>query len=199
VVFARGEGKRTDRLFPFYSCATNATQTSAWVLWPVWKYNRLNSPPLDRERTRMFLFLYSDVSARNLDNGQQLRQIDFWPLFTSRREFDGRHRLQLLSLIEPFLQNNTGVQRNLSPLWSLWRSEENPATGARSQSLLWNLWRRDVGAESKKCSLLFGLVRYDSGAAGRRWRLFGLPLGSRSRAASTEEAGAARPADKPRP
>jgi hypothetical protein len=147
----------------------------------------------------MFLFLYSDVSARNLDNGQQLRQIDFWPLFTSRREFDGRHRLQVLSLIEPFLPNNTGVQRNLSPLWSLWRAEENPGTGARSQSLLWNLYRRDVTPKARKCSLLFGLVRYDSGAAGARWRVAGLPFGARNRAEAPSGAEAPKADNGPRP
>lgn len=199
VVFARGEGKRTDRVFPFYSCATNATQTSAWALWPVWKYNRLQAPPLDRERTRMFFFLYSDVAARNLDNGQHFRQIDFWPLFTSRREYDGRRRLQWLSLVEPFLPNNTGVQRNLSPLWSLWRTEENPGTGARSQSFLWNLYRRETAPETKKCSLLFGLVRYHSDTAGPRWRVLGLPLGGRTRSAVTPGPEAPPAHTAPRP
>src|SRR6185295_5178264 len=64
IVFARGEGKTTDRVWPFYSKATNATQTSEWYLWPIYKYNRLNSPPLDRERTRILFFLYSDVSVK---------------------------------------------------------------------------------------------------------------------------------------
>lgn len=185
VVFARGDGKRTDRVFPFYSRATNATQTSAWVLWPVWKYNRLNAPPLDRERTRILLFLYSDTSAKNADTGQRQRQFDLWPLFTSRTEFDGRHRLQVLSLVEPFLPNNPGVQRNLSPVWSLWRAEHNPTTGASSQSLLWNLYRRDATAESKKCSLLFGLFRYQSGPDGRRWRVFFIPFGGKKPGAET--------------
>jgi len=182
IVFARGEGKHTDRVFPFYSRATNASQTSAWVLWPVWKYNRLQSDPLDRERTRILLFLYSDVSAKNAETGERLRQFDLWPLFTSRREFDGRHRLQVLSLLEPFLPNNPGVQRSLSPLWSLWRSERNPSTGANSQSLLWNLYRRDVADGTKKSSLLFGLFRYQSGPDGKRGRVFFIPFGSKPKA-----------------
>ncbi|MFM1768512.1 MAG: hypothetical protein RJA22_1041 [Verrucomicrobiota bacterium] len=196
VVFARGEGKRTDRIFPFYSSATNATQTSAWVFWPLWKYNRLRSAPLDRERTRMLLFLYSDVSARNLDSGQRQRQRDLWPLATVREEFDGRRRTQVLSLIEPFLPNNGGVQRNLSPLWSLWRDEVNPGAGTRSQSLLWNLYRQDSAPEGKKCSLLFGLVRYQSASAGPRWRVLFVPFG---KAAAPAPAPAATPAGNDQP
>jgi hypothetical protein len=179
IVFARGEGKTVSRVWPFYSQAHNATQTSSWILWPIYKYNRLNSAPLDRERTRILFFLYSDVSARQTEDKTRQRQFDLWPLFTSKREFDGRRRLQILAPLEPILPNNTGVERNLSPLWSLWRSEKNPKTGASSQSLLWNLYRRDVTREQKKSSLLFGLFQYQSGPDGGQWRLFHIPMGRR--------------------
>src|SRR5205823_3202716 len=45
VVFARGTGKHTSRVWPFYSHATNATQRSDFVLWPLYKLNRFHSPP----------------------------------------------------------------------------------------------------------------------------------------------------------
>ena len=45
--------------------------------------------------------------------------------------------------------------------------------------MLWNLYRRDATAESKKCSLLFGLFRYQSGPDGRRWRVFFIPFGGK--------------------
>jgi len=177
IVFAHGAGKTTRRVWPFYSDARNASQTSRWYLWPVYKYNRLNSPPLDRERTRILFFLYSDLSVKDTDGGRRLRQRDLWPLYTDRTELDGRHRLQLLSLLEPFLPNNTSVGRDLSPLWSVWRSEQNPRTGAASQSLLWNLYRHDTTADTKKCSLLFGLFQYQSGPDRQRWRVFYIPFG----------------------
>src|SRR5882672_2943464 len=178
IVFARGEGKHTDRVWPFFSRSHNAAQESDWYLWPIYKYNRLHSDPLDRERTRILFFLYSDVSVKNTETGKQLRQIDLWPLFTSRRDLEGRNRLQILALLEPFLPNNTSVERDLSPLWSLWRSEKNSRTGATSQSILWNLYRRDSAPERKKCSLLFGLFQYESGQDGRRWRLLYVPFGT---------------------
>ena len=183
IVFARGEGKHVNRVWPFYSRATNAHQTSFWCPWLIYKYNRLHNAPLDRERRRVLLFLYSDTSVKNTADGTRQRQFDLFPLFTSRREFDGRHRLQVLSILEPFLPNNTSVQRNLSPLWSIWRAEKNPKTGASSQSLLWNLYRRDVTPETKKCSLLFGLFRYQSGPEGRRAHVFFIPFGKKPQTA----------------
>jgi hypothetical protein len=71
------------------------------------------------------------------------------------------------------------VERNWSPLWSVWRSEHNPTTGAASQSFLWNLYRRDTTGTTRKCSLLFGLFQYSSAAEGRRLRLFYIPFGKK--------------------
>jgi len=177
IVFARGAGKHTDRVWPFYSKATNTSQTSKWYLWPIYKYNGLHSPPLERERTRILFFLYSDVAAKDTENHRDLHQVDCWPLFSYRRDFDNRKRLQILALVEPFLPNNTSVERNLSPLWSLWRAEANPKTGASSQSLLFNLYRRERTPTSRKCSLLFGIFQYHSGPDGKRWRVFHVPFG----------------------
>jgi len=99
-----------------------------------------------------------------------------WPFFTWHRDFNGNERLQIFAPVEPAVSNNRGVERNWSPLWSLWRSENNPKTGTTSQSLLWNLYRRDTAPDSKKCSLLFGLFQYQSGPEEKIMRLFYVPV-----------------------
>ena len=78
------------------------------------------------------------------------------------------------------------MERDLSPVWSFWRSDKNPNTGATSQSLLWNLYRRDKTTDSKKCSLLFGLLQYHSGPQGNRWRVLYIPFGKKTRPVETE-------------
>jgi hypothetical protein len=191
IVFARGEGKTTTRVWPFFSQAHSAKLESDFYLWPIYKYNRLNSPPLDSRRTRICFYLYSDRTERNANTDETRRRIDFWPFYTHRRDYNGNNRLQVLALLEPFLPGSRGVERNYSPLWSLWRSESNLKTGARSQSLLWNLYRHEATPAAKKCSLLFGLFQYQSGSEGKRMRLFYIPL---SRAKSPAQAGA-----KPQP
>lgn len=175
IVFARGEGKTANRIWPFFGHAHNDVQTSEFILWPLWKYNRASSDPLDWERTRILFFLYSDLVERNTATGNALRRVDLWPFFTWRRDPDGHERLQVLAPIEPILPNNKSVERNWSHVWSIWREERNAKTGATSQSLLWNLWRRESSADIKKASFLFGLVQYQSSADGARWRWLWLP------------------------
>jgi hypothetical protein len=175
IVFRRGESARTDRVWPFYSRATNEFLESSWVLWPIYKYNRVHSDPLDRDRMRILLFLYSDTTERNTEIGNARRRRDFWPLYTHRRDWEGNERLQILAPLEPIIPNNKSIERNYSPLWSVWRDEKNGKTGARSQSLLWNLYRRDTATNSSKAAVLFGLIQRSSNAAENHWRFFFWP------------------------
>jgi hypothetical protein len=176
VVFARGEGKYTSRIWPFFSRAHTDSVEKNFYLWPVYKYTRWHTDALDRRRTRLFFFLGSHVTEQNVQTEAVRTRSDLWPLFTHSRRFDGSTRLQLLAPLESILPNNKSVERNYSPLWSLWRSESNPKTKASSQSLLWNLYRREVKGPDKKCSLLFGLFQYQSLGGGKRLRLLYVPL-----------------------
>ena len=188
IVFARGEGKTTSRVWPLFGRSHNAMQSSDFYLWPIYQDRHLVSAPLDRERLRIFFFLYSDLIQKNTETGKHLRRVDFFPFFTYHRDYNGDNRLQILALVEPFLPNNKSIERNYSPLWSLWRSEENATTGAASQSLFWNLYRHDREPTGEKFSLLFGLFRYKSGMEGGQWRLFyfttGKPAAAKSKASA---------------
>jgi hypothetical protein len=187
IVFAHGEGKNVKRVWPIYSRASNTNMESDFYLWPVYKFNRFHSPPLDRTRTRILFFLYSDTKEKNLETDTMNHRVDFWPFYTFRHDLNGNERLQIFSLLEPFLPNNKSVERDYSPLWSIWREEKNPTTHAKSQSLLWNLYRRDVTPTTKKCSLLFGLFQYQSAPEGKRWRVFYIPFGTAKNHGTSEE------------
>lgn len=191
IVFARGQGKTVNRVWPLFGQAHNDTLQSDFYLWPIWKYNRIQSAPLDRERTRIFFFLYSGVIERNTETGQHRQRTDLWPLFTAKKDLNGNERLQILAPVEPFLPNNKSIERDYAPFWSLWRTEKNPKEGTRSHSLLWNLYRKDVRPGETKCSLLFGLIQYQSTAEGRHWRWFYLPAGKQDKEPA---AAAANPA-----
>jgi hypothetical protein len=175
VVFARGEGKTTSRVWPFFGQSHNADLQSDFYLWPLYKYNRIHAPPLDRERTRLLYFVYSDTTERYTESGKAKRRVDAWPLFTFTRDWDGNERWQSLSVLEPFLPASKSIERNYSPLWSILRAEHNPATGARSESLLWNLYRHESAVTNQRSSLLFGLVQWQVGPEGRKSRWFYLP------------------------
>jgi hypothetical protein len=190
VVFARGEGKTTTRVWPFFSQAHSATLESGFYLWPIYKHSRVNSPPLDRRRTQICFFLYSDLTEKNTETEAAQRRVYCWPLYAYRRDFNGNSRLQVLALLEPFLSTSKSIERDYSPLWSVWRSEKNPRVGATSQSLLWNLYRHKTTPDAKKCSLLFGLFQYQSSPEGKRLRLFYIPLGKTGAAARQDAAAA---------
>ncbi|NBR84212.1 MAG: hypothetical protein EB141_09695 [Verrucomicrobia bacterium] len=172
IGFARGDGKHMNRVWPFYSHATNATLTSDFILWPLYKYNHAKTAALERERTRFLLFLYSDLVDKNTVTGETMTRTDCWPLFTARKELDGRERFQLLAPFETIVPRNKSIERNWSPVWSLYRHEKNPRTGAESHSLLWNLFRFDVSPTNSHAAFLFGVAKCDSDAASTQWRWF---------------------------
>jgi len=176
VVVTRGTGKTTTRVLPLFGRSHSDTLESDFYLWPLYKYNRVHTETLERERTRILFFLFQDTSEKNLGTGKAGRRVDLLPLFTWRRDFDGNRRLQILAPLEPVLPGNTSVERIWSPLWSLWRAENNPGTGATSRSLLWNLYRYDKTPDTKKCSLLFGLFQYQSNAGSKKLRLLYIPV-----------------------
>ena len=171
VIFARGEGKTTSRVWPLFSESHNAVTESDSYCWPIWQYHRFHADALDQRRTQVLFYLYSRLAEKNTATGREKVRLEMWPFFEWHRDFAGSEKLQVLALLEPFVPDNRGIERNWSPLWSFWRAEDNAKTGASSRSLLWNLYRRDVTPGGKKVSLLFGLFQYQSagGTAQTRW------------------------------
>jgi hypothetical protein len=176
VTFARGEGKTASRVFLFYGTTRTATRESAFCLWPVYQFHHTHDDPLDQRQTRIGYYFYSKLDEKNTETGQTQTRIDMWPFFTWHRDFHGNTRLQVLALVEPALAENPGIERNWSPVWSLWRAENNARTGASSRSLLWNLYRRETSPDHRKVSLLFGLFQYQSDREMSRTKLFYVPI-----------------------
>jgi len=176
VIFTRGEGKTTSRVWPLFSRSHNATLESDSYLWPVYTFRRTHSDPLDLQRTRVAFYLYENTVEKNTATGVEKQRVDMLPFFTYHRDFNGNTRLQILAPVEPAVPDNRGIERNWSPLWSIWVSENNPQSGTSSQSFLWNLYRRESTPASKKCSLLFGLFQYQSDTEMKRVRLFYIPV-----------------------
>jgi len=191
VEFARGPGLTMNRVIPFFSRGQNTNLLSVSYAWPIYRHTHLHSDPLDRKRTRILFWLYSDLREKNTETGALHRRIDCWPFFTKRRDLNGNTRLQVLAPLEPFVPGSHKIKRDYSPIWSVWRAEKNPSTGATSQSLLWNLYRRDARPGYKKVSALFGLYQYRSDAEGTRRKILFIPFGGRKSPAPQGNPGAA--------
>jgi hypothetical protein len=172
VIFARGEGKTTSRVFPLFSLSQNTNLESDSYLWPLYRHKAVHADPLGLTRDSVLFYIYSAETETNTQTGAVKKRRDMWPFFTWHYDLNGNERLQIFAPVEPAVPNNRGVERNWSPLWSVWRWEHNSKTGADSRSLLWNLYRRDTTPDTKKCSLLFGLFQYQSDGKNTRMRLF---------------------------
>ena len=175
-VIARGEGKTLTRFIPVYSRGFDTNMESQSYLWPVFTHHRDRAPALVRDRTKVLFWVYSKLDETNVAAGTTKRRLDGWPLFTYTRGHEGNTRLQIFAPLEPIVPSSKSVQRNLSPLWTLWRSERNAANGATSQSLLWNLYRRDTTPKTRRTSLLLGLFQYQSGPEEKRLKLCFIPI-----------------------
>jgi hypothetical protein len=196
VIFTRGEGKHTDRVWPLFSQSritkpagdsgfsldfggavpTNspepATAESDSYLWPLYQYRGFHSPPLDEKRQRVLFFVYENTVEKNTDTGKEKQRVDVWPFFTWHRDAAGSQRLQIFAPVEPVVPDNAGIERNWSPLWSLWRAEDNATNGHKSRSLLWNLYREETTPDHQNSSLLFGLFRYKQEGEFKQLRCF---------------------------
>jgi hypothetical protein len=181
VVFAHGEGKTTKRVWPLFSKAKTPTLQSDFYAWPIYKFDRITAEPLDRRRTRILLFLYSDLVEENTVQRTALHRTDFWPLYTWRKDHQNNERLQILSILEPILPNNKSIERVYSPFYALYRQEKNATNGNSSRSLLWNLYRSDKRGETRKTSAFFGLFQREKSPERTQWRIFFIPFGKESR------------------
>lgn len=190
-VYCRGEGKTVNRVFPFYSHAYNTNLESGFCLWPLYKYNRFHDTAGEQCRDRVLYFFYSDSTVKLTGEKTGKRQTDLWPLFTARKNEAGDERLQLIAPLESIVRENAAIERNLSPLWSVWRSEKNGKTGKSSASFLWNLYCQEDAPHRKMRSFLFGLFHYESGPDGKRWRICYIPFG-KSKPASAKNGVAQR-------
>lgn len=173
---ARGEGKTVNRVWPLFGRTRTPQQERNFLLWPLYIHRTSQTEFLERERSRVLFFLYSDFREHRLPTDQSRRRVDVWPLFTHSRDLNGHTRLQVFAPLEPLIPDNKGVQRNWSPLWSVWRAEHNATNNAASQSLLWNLYRRDRNEAGTRTSCLFGLFQHHRTPHGSGLRLFFVPL-----------------------
>jgi hypothetical protein len=176
IVFARGEGKQVNRIWPLFGTAANPSLASQFYLWPLYRGQQLETDYTTIKQKRWAFFLYVDKIETKKKDQSSTRRRDFWPLFTLRTSSSGEAQLQALALIEPFLPANETIARHYSPLWALWRSTVSADSKQRSTSFLWNLYRREATKKEVKGSALFGLVRWNRSEQGRSFKLFGINL-----------------------
>ncbi|HLE24972.1 MAG TPA: hypothetical protein VI935_04900 [Thermodesulfobacteriota bacterium] len=205
--FTRGKEEEETRIFPFYGSEKSGRDQEGFFLWPLYRYDRGTFEDHKRTRNSVLFILYSDIKEEPIiEGGRSGRRIDFWPLFTYKRDREGNANFHFLSIFEPFLSNNEGIERNYSSIWRLyqWKRYND---GRKTSSFLWNMFKSESGKEGFKMNFqpiipvfsykywegeskvyfLGGLFGYNSDPYKKTIKLFYIPINISSQENTTEE------------
>ncbi len=205
LVQGRGDERYVNRWGPFYTHSNVKGYDKQWFGWPVLRRVRWTNEErnLVHTKTQVLYFLYREEEQRSATRPSAapayLRHV--WPLYSDWDNGAGRRQVQVLSPLEVFFPGNEKIRHNWNPFFAVWRYEQR-APGEDRTSVLWNAvtWERrtsegsaemHVGpllsvasdANHKRVAIGRGLLGFERGAPGTRWRMFWLDF--RGKAAST--------------
>ncbi len=187
VQTASGEKDKV-QVWPLFGYQRTKEESSRYFLWPI-VYSRHDARPAgDANTFRVFPVYYGyKQTVTNAAAGMlPARAACVWPLFDYNREGD-HARLRVLGLWPS--RNTLPIERNLAPLWTLYRFERTPL--GREHELLWGLahwersaagvrsasvfpvvsWAGDGAADTfRKWVFLKGLLGYERTGKGHRYR-----------------------------
>ena len=145
-----------------------------FLLWPVFSSSRTVEADVIAHRRRaapVFVFekkVLRDDSAPAAELSEVSRYWHVWPLMSYRRAGESS-RVRLLELWP--IKDSPPVERNWSPLWTLYRRTDN--AGVVENDTLWFVWHseKEAAAERREWSLLKGFVSYKKEPENRQLRL----------------------------
>jgi hypothetical protein len=168
IHIASGE-KDQFQVWPLYGRKRTAAEATRFALWPIVYSRHTPRPAGDANTFRVFPFYYSfrQSVTNTATRVQPARSVCVWPLFDYDRTGD-RSRVRVLDLWPP--RNTPGIERNLAPLWTLYRFEKTEL--GREHELLWGLAHWERSATGVSSGSVFPLTSWATdGTAGtvRRW------------------------------
>lgn len=167
----RGRDHYGNRFFPFFAYDSSGEKEKLWLVWPLYRYESLDSPVLQRRRDSVLFFLFRNLhESVPGETGERLHRVTFWPLFRYQR-LRGVSDFSLLALVEPFFPNSDGVENNWAPLWRIYRGKWD-GHGNRVDSVLWNLFWMERRPDSLALELFPLIELHESGGEQTDFSLF---------------------------
>jgi hypothetical protein len=183
--------KKEDKLYvwPLYGRRTRPEENRQFWLWPfIWKRHEI-APPITMDCFQVFPLFYSE-SHRPVKTPDVVtdRHVSVWPLLSYQRTGEETKRVRVVDLW-PF-RDTAPIERNLSPLWTVYRYERTPR--GRENELLWGVarwgsltngtvsgsvfplasWAHDRTADSyREWDFLKGMIGYQRNETGKTWRV----------------------------
>ncbi len=185
----KGENLKGIRIFPFYGYKVKeGVMRRIFILYPLYQLQEDRMGDVWEKTTRILLLSRIRTSEENRGEGKE-RSLRIWPFFDYEKDEMGHEALSFFYLF-PFKEE--GFERNLFPLFRIFRWEKDPKKGI-STNLFWGFYKRVkkeeidsweiahvVGMKREKgwktISFLKGLFRYQSDGKSARLRLFYLPF-----------------------
>lgn len=152
-VQGRGERSYVNRWAPFYTHSIQPTLEKWWWMWPLVQHRKSPDGDILMERSQFFYFLYWYETQTSISNPElpKAEMTFIWPFYADYDNGAGLKQTQVLSLFEVFFPHNRAVRDTYSPLFALFRSEQDEKHGASRWSLLWNLvGQNSVSNEQKQ-------------------------------------------------
>lgn len=134
-VQARGDEQNINRWMPFYTHETKPGREKTWYLWPLLKTDSRNQEGVVSERSSLLYFVFVDEQRKYADATTRLTTV--WPLAAAWDDGRGSRQVQILDPLTVFFPNNRKVKENWSPLFALYRYDEQSGHGRHS--LFWDL------------------------------------------------------------
>lgn len=168
-VTADGKNSHTRRYIPFYAESHSGDSSSHWIMWPLYRHEKITSPVFTQDKISLLYFLFSHSDEVWPESGKNRAKSSFWPLYVFKRDESGLRSISMPALAEAVVWSE-GLERNWAPLWRLFIARWDDK-GNNAVSLLWNLyWQERRGKEL--AWELSPLVAYSSTDAGTDFRLF---------------------------
>lgn len=156
----RGKEHNADYWLPFYSEDRTALAQKNWLMWPLYRRERITSDTFRDDKATLLYFLYLNRRETWPVDGSYRTTRGLWPLFFYRRGIHGESSVTFPAPVETIMDPD-GIEHSWAPLWRLYRQEWN-AKGDASLSILWDLVsyeRRNGKSEGE----IFPLVSWKSG------------------------------------
>ncbi|OGQ00006.1 MAG: hypothetical protein A2026_16545 [Deltaproteobacteria bacterium RBG_19FT_COMBO_46_12] len=185
----KGEKLYGIKFFPFYGYKEREGDMKRnFVLYPLYQWEEDQMRETE-ERSHRILLLMRIRSGEDRQGVKKESSIRVWPFFDYERESTGHTTFSFFYLF-PF--KDEGFERNLFPLFRVFRWEKDPQKG-KEADFLWGFYKRieregydfweiahligvKRGEASKTVSLLKGLVWYQSDRETADLRVFYLPF-----------------------
>ena len=178
VNITRGKKYQT-RFFPFYSRSESAEEdTDGFILWPLYKYSKMNLEDHIRSKKIFLLFLFKEETYKpTIEGGKKGKRIDLWPLFTYTKSRKGSY-LHIFTLFEPFIRSSDRLYRNYSSFWRIIEWEKYSDNSSKA-SLFWDIITLKNSEKGSKFSIkpIIPLVTYKNMDSGNSFKLLGGFLG----------------------